>query len=170
MSAPRRRRSTALARAARLLVAALLPLSWAACRPASEARVIPGGEEFGAGLTLEEVSSLREVVAHPEAWADRPVLVEGQVRDVCQRRGCWLVLGHEQAEVRVRFQDYAFFVPKDAAGRHAYIEGRVRSERLTEEMARHYAEESARGDPSRIRGPQVVVSLTATGVRLLPRE
>jgi hypothetical protein len=166
----RRLRGAALTHGVRLLLAALFLPGGLACGASPELRVAPGGEEFGAGLTLEEVSFLREVVAHPEAWADRPVLVEGEVREVCQRRGCWMVLGDGEAEVRVRFQDYAFFVPKDAAGRHAYVEGRVGSERLSQEMARHYAEESASGDPSRIRGPQVVVSLTATGVRLLSRE
>jgi hypothetical protein len=153
-----------------LLVVATVSLACFACHSAPEPRVIPGGEEFGAGLTLEAVTSLREVVGRPQDWADRPVLVEGEVRDVCQRRGCWMVLSDEEAEVRVDFEDYAFFVPKDAAGRHAFVEGRVRRETLSEETARHYAEESGQGDPSRIRGPQVVVSFTATGVRLLARD
>jgi hypothetical protein len=170
LSAEHRARGVELAQGGPLLVAVLLAVAWIACHSAPEPRVVPEGEEFGAGLTLEEVTSLGEVVARPEAWADRTVLVEGQVRDVCQRRGCWMVIRDAQAEARVDFLDYGFFVPKEAAGRHAYVEGRVRRETLSEETARHYAEESAEGDPSRIRGPQQVVSLTATGVRLLSRE
>jgi hypothetical protein len=162
-SRPRQR----LTRGAGFLVAATLALACFACHSAPEPRAVPGGEEFGAGLTLREVTPLREVVAGPESWADRPVLVEGEVRDVCQRRGCWMVLGDGEAQVRVDFEDYDFFVPKDAAGRHAFVEGRVWRDTLSEETARHYAEESGQGDPSEIRGPQAVVRFTATGVRLV---
>jgi len=157
-------------RGAGLLVAAALSLACFACHSAPEPRAVPGGEEFGAGLTLREVTPLSEVIARPESWADRPVLVEGEVRDVCQRRGCWMVIADGEAEVRVDFQDYGFFVPKDAAGRHAFVEGRVRRDTLSEETARHYAEESGKGDPSEIRGPQAVVRFTATGVRLLAKD
>jgi hypothetical protein len=45
--------------------------------------------------------------------------------------------------------------------------GRVKAETLSEEEARHYAAESIDGDPSAIRGPQEVVSFTATGVRIV---
>ncbi len=128
---------------------------------------IPPGEDFGAGLSLENLVDLSDVVAHPERYADEPVLVRGRIAEVCQRRGCWTVLSEGDTTLRVRFKDYAFFLPKDCSGKQAYVEGVVKLETLSEKMARHYASESRDGDPSAIHGPQRVVGFTASGVRLI---
>ena len=40
------------------------------------------------------------------------------------------------AHVRVRFQDYGFFLPTDATGAEAFIEGIVKVETLSEKTAR----------------------------------
>lgn len=158
-------------RPTRLFSAVLICLSLAACDRAASGRAIPGGEEFGAGLTLQAVTPFDDVVARPDAYADRAVLLEGEVRDVCQRKGCWMVVTDGASQIRVRFRDYAFFVPTDAAGKHAYVEGRVQSETLSEETLRHYAEESGRGaeasEGHANHGPQTGVSLIASGVRLI---
>ena len=137
--------------------------------PDAAAVAIPAGQDFGAGLTLTELSPLRDVIAHPEKYEDKAVLVRGKISDVCQRRGCWMVLREGESHVRVRFQDYGFFVPTDSRGKQVYVEGRAERETISEKLARHYAEESVDGDPSQIRGEQQVVSFTATGVRLVSR-
>ena len=132
----------------------------------------PPGDDFGAGLTLHEATPLSEVIAHPERFEGDPVLVRGRISDVCQMKGCWTVITDDTVSIRVRFHDYGFFLPKDSARRNAIVEGRVKTEMLTEETARHYASESASkdNDPSEIHGAQRVVGFTATGVRLLARE
>jgi hypothetical protein len=130
---------------------------------------IPSGRDFGAVLTLADLSPLEDVVAHPEKYADRDVLVRGRISDVCQKRGCWVVLSEGDSHVRISFKDYGFFVPKDCSGSQAYVEGRVRVETLSEEQARHYESESRDGDPSKVHGEQRVVSFTASGLRLLSR-
>ena len=128
---------------------------------------IPPGSDFGAGLTLSELTSLAEVVRAPEKFEARPVLLRGRISDVCQRKGCWVVLRDGGEQVRVRFHDYAFFLPTDAAGSEAFVEGLVNVEELSQKAARHYATESVDGDPDSIAGPQREVGLTATGVRLV---
>jgi hypothetical protein len=130
--------------------------------------VLPAGADYGAGLTLEEATPLHDVVSHPELYADRALLVKGRIRDVCQKKGCWMVLSHGESQIRIRFADYGFFVPKDSSGKDAYVEGRVAVKEISEKEARHYEAESIDGDPSKVHGPQRVVSFTATGVRLVP--
>ncbi|MBW2290202.1 MAG: DUF4920 domain-containing protein [Deltaproteobacteria bacterium] len=128
---------------------------------------IPPGSDFGAGLTLSEPTPLAEVVRAPEKFEARPVLLHGRISDVCQRKGCWVVLRDGGEQVRVRFHDYSFFLPTDAAGSEAFVEGLVKVEELSQKAARHYAKESVDGDPDSITGPQREVGFTATGVRLL---
>jgi len=131
---------------------------------------LPSGEDYGAGLTLEETTPLREVVSRPELHLDRTLLVKGRIRDVCQKKGCWMILTDGDSRMRVRFADYGFFVPKDCIGKDAYVEGRAAREEIGEKEARHYEAESSDGDPSKIHGPQRVVTFTATGVRLVAAE
>ena len=151
-----------------ILAALLLSLATAAgAMSDGDALDLPAGEDFGAGITLSETSDLGEVLSDPAKYAETPVLLRGRISDVCQKKGCWLVLADGAHQVRIRFADYDFFVPKDCQGKQAYAEGRVETETLSERDARHYAAESIGGDPSAIRGPQEVVSFTATGVRIV---
>ncbi|MEO1256769.1 MAG: DUF4920 domain-containing protein, partial [Bacteroidota bacterium] len=43
--------------------------------------------------------------------------------------------------IRVTFKDYGFFVPKDISGSEVIIEGVASTELLSEDVARHYAED-----------------------------
>lgn len=138
-----------------LLAAALLLLG-----ASSESR------DFGAGVTLRETTPLAEVLATPERYAAEPVLVEGRITDVCQKKGCWTVLTDGKNSVRVRFQDYGFFLPKDAFGATALVQGVAVVRTLSEKEARHYEAESRGGDPGAIQGEQREVGLVASGVRL----
>ena len=132
--------------------------------------MIPPGRDFGAGLTLKQPTPLAEVVLTPERFEQKPVLLHGRLSDVCQRKGCWTVLQDGAARIRVRFQDYGFFIPKDSIGAEAFVEGTVKVEILSEKDARHYESESRSGDPDSIKGPQREVGFTASGVRLVTSE
>jgi len=135
---------------------------------ARAASTIPPGSDFGAGLTLSEPTPLAEVVRAPEQFEQQSILLHGKIADVCQRKGCWIVLRDGGDHVRVRFHDYSFFLPTDASGSEAFVEGVVKVEELTEKAARHYASESVDGDPDSISGPQREIGFTATGVRIVP--
>jgi hypothetical protein len=128
------------------------------------------GQDYGAGLTLTEVTPLREIVSSPAKYEGRPVLLRGRISDVCQRKGCWTVLSAGDDHIRIRFKDYAFFLPTDSSGKHAYVEGYVKPQTLSEETARHYASESSEPPKEPIVGPQQVVGFTASGVRLLGED
>jgi len=137
---------------------------------AEQSAAIPSGTDFGAGLTLTAPTALSEVVQDPERFEQQPILVHGRVADVCQRKGCWMMLRDESAHVRVHFKDYGFFVPTDSMGNEAFVEGIVTVETLSESAARHYESESRREDPDLVNGPQREVIFTATGVRLVGRS
>jgi hypothetical protein len=170
----------------RILIVAVLTMSLGATAPeAPESEVneaaaaeqaperettIPPGEDFGQGLTLNRITEFKDVIHRPENYAGQRVLIRARVYDVCQKKGCWMALRDGDVQVRVRFKDYDFFVPKDCTGQLAYAEGHVKAEKISEKTARHYAKESGRGNPSEIRGPQQVVSFIATGVRLVSSE
>jgi hypothetical protein len=74
--------------------------------------------------------------------AGRTLAVKGRVAEVCKMKGCWMVLTDDRSTVRITF-DYAFFVPRDLAGKTVVAEGVLSKKLLTEEEAEHLAGESS---------------------------
>ncbi len=124
---------------------------------------------FGAALTLDEPTPLSTILERPEAFEKKPILLHGRISDVCQKKGCWTILRDGDATVRVRFEDYGFFLPTDAIGAEAFVEGRVKVETLSAREARHYEAESRHGNPDAVDGPRREVGFVASGVRLVRR-
>ena len=149
------------------LVLTFVLFSGAAAIGAGADSSIPQGEDFGAGLTLDHAAEVDEVAKHPERYAGKPVLVHGTVSQVCQRKGCWMILRDGEAHVRVRFKNYGFFLPRDCSGKEAYVEGTVRKDTLSKKTARHYEIETSGGDLSKVEGPRRELGMVATGVRLI---
>lgn len=108
-----------------------------------------------APLTLEQATS--------EANVGQTLAVKGPAAEVCQNKGCWMVLTEGARSVRVTFVDYSFFVPKDIAGKTVVVEGVLSRKLLSADEAKHYAEESgaAATEPA---GPREEWSLVATSV------
>lgn len=98
---------------------------------------------------------------------EKIVRVSAKVTEVCQAKGCWMMLtdGGSTA-VRVTFKDYGFFVPKDLAGKTIIAEGLLTEEVLTEEDARHYAEDGgkSKAEIAKIKGEQKQITMVALSV------
>ncbi len=125
------------------------------------------GKHFGAPFTDAKVIALEKAISDVEKLASKPVKIEGEIKDVCQAKGCWLVVTDGERAMRVSFKDYGFFVPKDAAGKKVVLEGTVEKKTISEMHAQHIAEESKeKKDPSTIKGPQQIITMVATGVEI----
>jgi len=117
----------------------------------------------GEALKGAPAVTLAELLAKPQSHDGQTVRVEGQVRKACQKKGCWMELASSDkgAGVRVTFKNYGFFVPLDAAGSAARVEGVVKVSELSEDMAKHYEAEGAivpRGSDGKPREVQLVAS------------
>ncbi|MYK45279.1 MAG: DUF4920 domain-containing protein [Gammaproteobacteria bacterium] len=123
------------------------------------------GAELGNSPTVD----LKRVLAAPEVHLGRAVIVEGKVDKVCQTKGCWLELipADESRGVRVTFEDYGFFVPKDSKGWMARLEGRFVREQLSKREVDHLLGEGATlaRQPD---GTAAQVSFVARAVELRP--
>ncbi|HVF90290.1 MAG TPA: DUF4920 domain-containing protein [Blastocatellia bacterium] len=125
------------------------------------------GKHFGAPFTGAPKVKLADAVSDAEKYAGKTVKIEGEIRDVCQMKGCWLVVTDGEKHIRVTFKDYGFFVPKESTGKKVVLEGVIERKTITEDHARHLAEESKeKVDPETIKGPQQVFTLVATGVSI----
>ena len=74
-----------------------------------------------------------------------------------------------QPEMRVTFKDYAFFMPKDLAGKHVVVDGYAYVENTPVDVLRHYAEDAGKSkeEIAAITEPKREVSFEAFGVIIL---
>ena len=96
-----------------------------------------------------------------------PVKVEGKILDVCQKKGCWMMMETTQGEkMRIRFKDYDFFVPKDCAGKTAVIDGIAYNDVTSVEDLRHYAADAKKSkeEIEKITEPEKSAAFEAEGV------
>jgi Domain of unknown function (DUF4920) len=124
----------------------------------------------GAPLPQGEFHAIAEVVRSPDAFTGRKILVEGEVRRACNKKGCWMEVA-ESADpsapgCRVTFQDYAFFVPTDSPGRRARLEGQVTIKTLRKSHVDHLEAEGANFASKNPDGSALEVQIVATGVEL----
>lgn len=121
---------------------------------------------FGAEIIPEGAVLVSEVIGKRDMDGQN-VKVRGTIREVCQTRGCWLTLdAGEGRSMRVTFRDYAYFVPMDAGGNQAIVEGTLKLEELSVETLRHFAEEAGRpqSEIEAINSPSEQLSIIADGV------
>jgi hypothetical protein len=124
---------------------------------------------FGLPLGEGKAVALAEVLKAPDKFAEQSVLVEGEVRRACTRKGCWMELSEGQGAApgcRVTFKDYGFFVPIDSAGSKARVEAKVESKVLKPSLVAHMEEEGAQFPVKDPDGSAREVRLVATGVEL----
>lgn len=97
------------------------------------------------------------------------VKVAATVNDVCQVKGCWMTMsGSDGKEVRVKFKDYSFFVPKDCSGKTAYVTGVMKREVVSVEMQKHLLEDNnaSQEEIDAITEPEESLTFMASGVKL----
>lgn len=125
---------------------------------------------YGAAIAPAAPVQLGEVLGKPESYEGKTVVVEGEVRRACSRKGCWMELAestsNEARGARVTFKDYGFFVPTNSAGAHAKLEGVVNVQTMKKGHVEHLEEEGAKFANKNPDGTVREVQFVATGVEL----
>jgi len=108
-----------------IFIIGMIILSFFAC---SKSEKKAETQKFGADLTIDEPTALASVYAEPVKYDGKELRIDGTITEVCQRRGCWLKLTDGNYILTVRFRDYGFFVPKDAANARVSVQGIFQAE------------------------------------------
>lgn len=126
--------------------------------PAPTEVLADGARLYGTALSDTPTIDLADISAAPATYDGQIVHTAGTIARVCQAMGCWMELQADGVEpVRVPMAGHAFFLPRDAAGRPAEIEGRVALRTLSPEARAHLEGEGAVATAS-------TLSIDATGV------
>jgi hypothetical protein len=133
---------------------------------------------FGAKIKTKKAISYDVLLPKMEAMTSKSepmeVKVKGIVKGVCQAKGCWMTIQPKEAgkpALFVKFKDYAFFMPKDIAGREVVFQGKAFIEETSVEELRHYAEDAGKSadEIAKIIKPEREYKFMASGVALLAK-
>jgi Domain of unknown function (DUF4920) len=96
--------------------------------------------------------------------------ISGTIKSCCQNKGCWLTMELANGnEMRVRFRDYAFFVPKNSAGNKVVLEGTAYREMISVDDQRHYAKDggASEAELAKITAPKEEFTFMADGALVM---
>lgn len=151
-----------------------------ACKNEKSEEIAPVDEEtmainyqtFGDKISAEMVLTEEDMVEKyknlkPGDTID--VKFASTVKEVCQKKGCWMYLDMGEDQAMVRFKDYKFFMPKDISGQEIIVNGKAFVEEMSVEDQRHYAEDGGKTNDeiAAITTPKRTLAFEADGV-LIP--
>ena len=134
--------------------------------------VVPAtpGQVYGAAIMP---AGALPMSALPVALGQRDsaqVKLVGKASAVCQAKGCWMTLPTADGkEMRVRFRDYAFFVPKDLSGHEVVVSGWAYRSTVPKSELQHYAKDAGKTDQevAAITQDEQQLTFLADGVRVI---
>ncbi|NUO82232.1 DUF4920 domain-containing protein [candidate division KSB1 bacterium] len=151
----------------KMFLAMLLMFVVACTQKTSEA------EKYGAALSLNEQTKVSAILAAPESYLGKKVLIAGQVLDVCAKAGCWMEIASDQSEqkIKVKVNDGEIVFPMAAKGKTAKVEGEVYKIELTAEQAlgyqKHVAEEQGVPfDSTSVTGAMTIYQIKGLGAEI----
>jgi hypothetical protein len=128
--------------------------------------VIRRGEALSANAPI----SVDEAFTNAKSLAGKTVKIQGKVSTVCAKKGCWFELkGQGEQGIRITAKGYGFFVPAQAAGMSAVIEGELSVGELDQATAQHYEDDKVEGTgqpAKKISGPVAELAVVAAGLEM----
>ena len=115
----------------------------------SSTLIVPAtpGQTYGATITAEGAVPMAALAAALGGRDSAQVKLVGKASAVCQARGCWMTLPTVNGQqMRVRFRDYAFFVPKDLSGHEVVVSGWAYRSTVPKAELQHYAKDAGKTD------------------------
>ena len=116
---------------------------------------------YGEPMPEGETTAIAAAAADPAAHAGKPARFSGRITEVCQKKGCWVVLEQDGQSARVMAKDHGFAVPRDASG-EAIAYGVLELEPISEEHARHLVEDDGAKAPA-----ERELRIVATAIEIL---
>jgi len=123
--------------------------------------------KHGADINEDGAISASEFLAQFEGKDSLVTKITAPITEVCAKKGCWMMLdlGNDN-NMRITFKDYDFFVPKDAAGSMATIEGVATIDTTDIATLKHYLAdaEASQEEIDAVTEPEINYSFEAIGV------
>jgi len=124
---------------------------------------------YGESFKAEGVMALTDFVKKYDGKGEQHAVLSAKVESVCKMKGCWMQLDKgDGSTMRVKFKDYAFFVPRDIIGKTAIVDGTVAMDTTSVKQLKHFAEDDGKNakEIAAITQPEYNLVFHASGVYL----
>lgn len=128
---------------------------------------------YGKGVTLEEFTKISDILAKPEEFEGKRVLIKGEAVGVCAHKGCWVDLKSDEPfqSIQVKVEDGEIVFPISCKGTEVIAEGVVEKLVRTVEQHRAYlakkAEEKGEEfDPESVTEPMIIWRIKGLGAKI----
>jgi hypothetical protein len=124
------------------------------------------GEKFAPANVLSEKAMLKKYKSLKKGDTIT-IKFKSVIKEVCKKKGCWMNMDLSNSQNSfVRFKDYGFFVPLNADGSEAIVNGKAYIDVVSVEELRHYAKDAKKSQEeiNKITKPKVTYAFQATGV------
>ncbi len=101
---------------------------------------------LGAAMPPGEAQPIAAAIAAASRRNAIPRKFSGRITEVCQAKGCWVMLEDEGYVARVMMKDHALAVPKDTRGA-AVVYGTLTVQTLDDKTAKHLADDAGGTTP-----------------------
>lgn len=123
--------------------------------------------KFGKEISPDGAIDAKGLVAKLNSADSVQIKLKSTVNAVCKKKGCWMTVPiDEKTEIRVRFKDYEFFVPKNSEGKNVIFEGWAYKYTTSIKELQHYALDGGASieEIDAITEPEVGYTFMADGV------
>ena len=117
---------------------------------------------YGKPLPATAAVPVAEAVAAFDQHAGKAQRFSGRITEVCQAKGCWVMLEDNGKVARVMFGNHDFAIPKDSTG-SAVVHGVLTRKTLTPAQVEHLSGDSGKG----IAAEPVEYRITADGIEIV---
>jgi Domain of unknown function (DUF4920) len=131
-----------------------------------KAQAAADGKHFGTKIDAKNAMPVADLYSKMQGKTLlENVKIEGKATSVCQAKGCWMKL-EATPDMMVKFKDYAFFMPKDLAGKKVVCVGKAMRKVTPVDELRHYAEDAGKSaaEIAKITQPKEEITFEASGV------
>ncbi len=132
---------------------------------------------LGKGMTLTDFTLISEVLAAPESFVGKRVLVKGEAVGVCEKRGCWVNLKSDKVEdgldtkIQIKVTDGEIVFPMTCLGKVVTAEGIVEKlvisvERLQAAAKKRAEAKGETADLTAITEPRIIWRIKGLGANI----
>ncbi len=130
-------------------------------------------KSLGKPITIKKVTKISTILANPDTWVGKTVLVKGRVVDVCKKRGCWMEIASDKdfQTIKVKVKDGEIVFPLKARGKMAVVQGVVEKLNISREqwikhLAKEAKEEGKTFNPDSVKAGIIIYRLKGIGAKI----
>jgi len=125
---------------------------------------------FGEKFTAKNVLTSKQMMAKYKTLKKGDTInvqFISKIKEVCKKKGCWMNLDLTNGQDSfVRFKDYGFFVPLNADGSFAIVNGKAFIDVVSVDELKHFAKDAKKSQKEidAIKDPKITYAFQSSGV------